>query len=52
MTQRLTVGALASTVLPYPTQGEVLKRLGDAWNRRRLTPRAKNLFVRFLSWRR
>jgi pyruvate/2-oxoglutarate dehydrogenase complex dihydrolipoamide dehydrogenase (E3) component len=52
MTQGLTVGALANTVLPYPTQGEVLKRLGDAWNRRRLTPRAKNFLTRFLEWRR
>ncbi len=52
MTQGLTVGALASTVLPYPTQGEVLKRLGDAWSRRRLTPRAKSFLTRFLEWRR
>ncbi len=52
MTHGLTAGALASTVLPYPTQGEVLKRLGDAWNRRKLTPRAKGFLTRFLSWRR
>ncbi len=52
MTQGLTVGALANTVLPYPTQGEVLKRLGDAWNRRRLTPRAQHFLTRFLAWRR
>ncbi|WP_224241786.1 mercuric reductase [Hyalangium gracile] len=52
MTQGLTVGSLSSTVLPYPTQGEVLKKLGDAWNRRRLTPRAKNFLTRFLTWRR
>ena len=52
MTQGLTVGALAATVLPYPTQGEVLKRLGDAWSRLLLTPRAKNFLTRFLEWRR
>ena len=52
MTQGLTVGVLATTVLPYPTQGDVLKRLGDAWNRRRLTPRSKNFLTRFLAWRR
>jgi hypothetical protein len=40
------------TVLPYPTQGEVLKRLEDAWSRSRLTPRAKNFLTRFLGWRR
>ena len=32
--------------------GEVLKRLGDAWNRRRLTPRTKGFLTRLLSWRR
>jgi pyruvate/2-oxoglutarate dehydrogenase complex dihydrolipoamide dehydrogenase (E3) component len=52
MTMGLTVGALATTVLPYPTRGEVLKRLGDAWNRRRLTPRTKGFLTRLLSWRR
>ncbi len=52
MTAGLTVGALATTVLPYPTQGEVLKRLGDAWNRRRLTPRSKGILTRLLAWRR
>ncbi len=52
MTAGLTVGALANTVLPYPTRGEVLKRLGDAWNRRRLTPRAKGFLSRLLAWRR
>jgi pyruvate/2-oxoglutarate dehydrogenase complex dihydrolipoamide dehydrogenase (E3) component len=52
MTEGLTVGALANTVLPYPTRGEVLKRLGDAWNRRRLTPRAKGFLSGLLAWRR
>jgi pyruvate/2-oxoglutarate dehydrogenase complex dihydrolipoamide dehydrogenase (E3) component len=52
MTMGLTVGALATTVLPYPTRGEVLKRLGDAWNRRRLTPRTKGFLTRLLTWRR
>jgi hypothetical protein len=52
MTAGLTVGALANTVLPYPTRGEVLKRLGDAWSRRRLTPRTKGFLTRLLTWRR
>jgi pyruvate/2-oxoglutarate dehydrogenase complex dihydrolipoamide dehydrogenase (E3) component len=32
--------ALGSLVLPYPTRSEYLRRLADAWNRTRLTPRA------------
>nr|WP_153867357.1 MULTISPECIES: mercuric reductase [Myxococcaceae] len=52
MTEGLSLGALASTVLPYPTRGEVVKKLGDAWNRRRLTPRTHGLLTRFLRLRR
>jgi pyruvate/2-oxoglutarate dehydrogenase complex dihydrolipoamide dehydrogenase (E3) component len=36
---------LADTVHPYPTQAEVVKRAADAWNRRRLTPRARRLLA-------
>ncbi len=43
---------LAETIHPYPTQAEVLKRAGDAWNRGRLTPGVKRLFARLLAWRR
>jgi pyruvate/2-oxoglutarate dehydrogenase complex dihydrolipoamide dehydrogenase (E3) component len=35
---------IADTVHPYPTQCEVVKKAADAWNRTRLTPRAKGLF--------
>jgi pyruvate/2-oxoglutarate dehydrogenase complex dihydrolipoamide dehydrogenase (E3) component len=43
---------LAETIHPYPTQAEVLKRAGDVWNRRRLTPGVKRLFRTLLAWRR
>jgi pyruvate/2-oxoglutarate dehydrogenase complex dihydrolipoamide dehydrogenase (E3) component len=36
---------IADTVHPYPTQGEVVKKAADAWNRRRLTPRAKRMLA-------
>jgi pyruvate/2-oxoglutarate dehydrogenase complex dihydrolipoamide dehydrogenase (E3) component len=36
---------IADTVHPYPTQGEVVKKAADAWNRRRLTPRAKRFLA-------
>lgn len=35
---------IADTVHPYPTQCEVVKKAADAWNRTRLTSRAKALF--------
>ena len=52
MTQRVGLGAFASTILPYPTQGEALKKLGDAYMKTRLTPRAAGLLRGILKWRR
>ena len=49
MTLGLTVGALANTVLPYPTQGEALKKAADQWRKRKLTPSAKRL-LRLWFW--
>lgn len=39
MTSKRRLSALASTIHSYPTQVEVLKRIGDQFNRTRLTPR-------------
>lgn len=52
MTARLRLSDLARTVHPYPTQAEALKKLGDAWQRTRLTPRARGLLGALLRWRR
>lgn len=52
ITAGVTLGALAGVIHPYPTQAEVWKRAGDAWNRTRLTPRVRGIFQRLLSWRR
>ena len=46
------LGALADVIHPYPTQAEAFRKLGDQYNRTRLTPRVKRLFDRFLSWTR
>ncbi len=43
MNQRIGLGSLGTLVLPYPTRSEYLRRLADAWNRTRLTPRAAGL---------
>lgn len=52
VTEGLSLGALARTIHPYPTQAEAWKKLGDAWNRTKLTPRVRSLFEGFLRWRR
>jgi pyruvate/2-oxoglutarate dehydrogenase complex dihydrolipoamide dehydrogenase (E3) component len=46
------LGSLAKTIHPYPTQADVIKRAGDAYNRSRLTPFVKSLMQRLLTWRR
>lgn len=52
MTAGVGFGALGSLVLPYPTRSEYLRRLADAWNRQRLTPRTARLLAALLRWRR
>lgn len=52
MTAGVKLSAVAGTVHPYPTQSESWKKLGDQWNRRRLTPRVQGLFTTWLRWQR
>jgi len=40
ITQGLTLGDIAATIHPYPTQADVWRQLGNAWNRGRFTPTA------------
>jgi pyruvate/2-oxoglutarate dehydrogenase complex dihydrolipoamide dehydrogenase (E3) component len=48
----LGLGTLSRTIHPYPTQAEALKKIGDAYNRTRLTPWVKTLLGKWLSWTR
>jgi hypothetical protein len=43
---------IAATIHPYPTQAEAIKKIGDAYNRTRLTPFVKGLFQKWLSFTR
>jgi len=43
---------IAGVIHPYPTQAEAIRKLGDAYNRTRLTPFVKRLFAAWLSWTR
>lgn len=52
LTHGLGLKALADTIHPYPTQAEALRRLGDAYQRTRLTPRVARWLGWWLRWRR
>jgi pyruvate/2-oxoglutarate dehydrogenase complex dihydrolipoamide dehydrogenase (E3) component len=52
MTHGLGLKKLGSTIHPYPTQAEAIRKLGDQYNRTRLTPLLKRLFRAWLRWRR
>jgi len=52
MTCGIGLKRLAGVVHPYPTQTEAVRRVGDLYNRTRLTPRVKALMGKWLAWRR
>jgi pyruvate/2-oxoglutarate dehydrogenase complex dihydrolipoamide dehydrogenase (E3) component len=52
MTSGLGAGAIADAIHCYPTRSEIVKRLGDAFNRRRLTPRLLGFSRMLMKWRR
>ena len=47
MARGATLNDFASTVYPYPTQSEALRKAGDAYRRTRLTPRVRRAFERY-----
>jgi pyruvate/2-oxoglutarate dehydrogenase complex dihydrolipoamide dehydrogenase (E3) component len=50
--QGLGLGKIATTIHTYPTQAEAIRKLGDAYNRTRLTPFLKKAFQKWLAWTR
>lgn len=52
MTHGIGLGKVASTIHPYPTQAEAIRRAGDAYSRTRLTPTVANVFKKLLAWKR
>ncbi len=52
VTNGIGLAAIGRTLHPYPTQAEVMKKLADAYNRNRLTPRLQKLFRLWLRWQR
>ena len=52
MTHGLGLKQIGSTIHPYPTQAEAIRRVGDQYSRTRLTPLVKSLFNKWLAWTR
>ncbi len=52
MTQGIPLSTFASTIHPYPTQAEAIKRLGDLSMRARLKPWLKKVFTAYFKARR
>lgn len=52
ITAGLGLSAIGKTIHPYPTQGEVVKKLADSYNRTRLTPTVKRVLSAWLRWQR
>lgn len=52
MTHGLGLSKIGSTIHPYPTQADAIRRLGDEYNRTRLTPFVKMMFAKWLAWTR
>ena len=52
MKHRIGLGKIASVIHPYPTQAEAVRKLGDQFNRTKLTPTVKSLLGTWLRWTR
>jgi pyruvate/2-oxoglutarate dehydrogenase complex dihydrolipoamide dehydrogenase (E3) component len=44
------LGALGGVIHAYPTQADAIRKLGDAYQRTRLTPRVRRLLGAWLAW--
>ena len=52
LTHRHTLSDLSSTIHPYPTQAEALRKAGDQYRRSLLTTRVRGLMERYFRWTR
>jgi pyruvate/2-oxoglutarate dehydrogenase complex dihydrolipoamide dehydrogenase (E3) component len=50
MTHGLGLKSLAATIHPYPTQADAIRKIGDQYNRTRLTPTARLVLDKWLQW--
>jgi pyruvate/2-oxoglutarate dehydrogenase complex dihydrolipoamide dehydrogenase (E3) component len=52
VTHGATLSRLSSTIHPYPTEAEALRKAGDVYRRQALTPRVRNWLQRYFTWTR
>ncbi len=52
MKNKIGLKGIANTIHPYPTHAEALRKLGDQYNRTRLTPRVAGIMRQWLKFRR
>lgn len=52
MTLGIGLKGIGKVIHPYPTQGDVVRRVADAYARSRLTPTVAGIFRRVMAWRR
>lgn len=52
LTNRIGLGKIANTIHPYPTVAEAIRKVGDLYNKTRLTPRVASLMAKWLAWSR
>jgi pyruvate/2-oxoglutarate dehydrogenase complex dihydrolipoamide dehydrogenase (E3) component len=50
MQYRLGLGKLGNTIHPYPTVADAIRKLGDQYQRRRLTPGVRAIFRQWFGW--
>jgi pyruvate/2-oxoglutarate dehydrogenase complex dihydrolipoamide dehydrogenase (E3) component len=43
---------IAATIHPYPTQSEAIRKIGDLYNKTRLSPGLKRIFEHWMKWQR
>ncbi len=52
MKHKIGLGKIKDTIHPYPTIGEAIRKVGDLYNRTRLTPKVKAAMTKWLEWTR
>jgi pyruvate/2-oxoglutarate dehydrogenase complex dihydrolipoamide dehydrogenase (E3) component len=52
MAAKVGLAKLTTIIHPYPTQSEGLRKVADSYNRTRLTPTVKQVFIQLLKWQR
>lgn len=50
--EKIGLNAITSTIYPYPTQAEIIKKIANAWRKKTFTEGKKKILGKFFSWTR